>query len=123
MRQSGACRSRAWPPISVPVGPENPHGNAFYAGYFYRYILPARGWAVLLLNPTGSGSYGSAFADGIRGRWGEHDLPEQLAAVDALVAEGVADPDRLAITGYSYGGFMTSWTVGHTDRFKAAVIG
>jgi dipeptidyl aminopeptidase/acylaminoacyl peptidase len=43
--------------------------------------------------------------------------------VDQLVAEGVADPDRLAVAGYSYGGFMTSWTIGHTDRFKAAVVG
>jgi dipeptidyl aminopeptidase/acylaminoacyl peptidase len=109
--------------LDIHGGPHSFHGNAFYQGYFYRYALPARGWAVLLMNPTGSGSYGKVFADGIRGRWGEQDLPEQLAAVDALVAEGLADPERLAVCGYSYGGFMTSWTIGHTDRFKAAVIG
>ena len=87
------------------------------------FALASRGWAVLALNPTGSGSYGKAFADGIRGRWGEHDLPEQLAAVDALVRDGVADPARLAVSGYSYGGYMTAWTTSHTERFKAAVVG
>ncbi|MBI1801307.1 MAG: S9 family peptidase, partial [Chloroflexi bacterium] len=92
-------------------------------GYFYRYVLAGLGWAVLALNPTGSSSYGKQFAHGIRGRWGEHDLPEQLGAIDALVAEGLADDDRLAVAGYSYGGFMTSWTIGHTDRFRAAVVG
>jgi dipeptidyl aminopeptidase/acylaminoacyl peptidase len=109
--------------LDIHGGPHSFHGNNFSAGYFYRYVMPASGWGILLVNPTGSGSYGKAFAHGIRARWGEHDLPEQMAALDALVAEGLADPDRLAITGYSYGGFMTSWTVGHTARFKAAVIG
>ncbi|MEP7198188.1 MAG: S9 family peptidase [Chloroflexota bacterium] len=109
--------------VDIHGGPHSFHGNGFALGYFYRYALAAKGWAVLALNPTGSGSYGKAFAHDIRGRWGEHDLPEQLAAVDALIAEGVADGNRLAVAGYSYGGFMTAWTVGHTDRFKAAVIG
>jgi len=109
--------------LDIHGGPASYHGNLFSLGYFYRYVLASRGWAVLALNPTGSGSYGKAFAHGIRGRWGEGDLPEQLAAVDALVAEGIADPARLAVAGYSYGGFMTSWTITHTDRFKAAVVG
>ena len=109
--------------LDIHGGPASYHGNLFSLGYLYRYVLASRGWAVLALNPTGSGSYGKAFAHGIRGRWGEGDLPEQLAAVDALVAEGIADPARLAVAGYSYGGFMTSWTITHTDRFKAAVVG
>ena len=109
--------------LDIHGGPHSFHGNLFTLGYFYRYVLAARGWAVLALNPTGSGSYGKAFAHGIRGRWGEYDLPEQLAAVDALVAEGIADARRLAVAGYSYGGFMASWTITHTDRFKAAVVG
>jgi dipeptidyl aminopeptidase/acylaminoacyl peptidase len=109
--------------VDIHGGPHSFHGNNFMQGYFYRYALAGRGWAILLLNPTGSGSYGKAFGHGIRGRWGEYDLPEQLAAVDALIAAGIADGARLAVTGYSYGGFMTSWTVGHTQRFKAAVIG
>jgi dipeptidyl aminopeptidase/acylaminoacyl peptidase len=109
--------------VDIHGGPASFSGNLFSLGYFYRYVLASRGWAVLTLNPTGSGSYGREFAHGIRAKWGEHDLAEQLAAVDQLIAEGVADPDRLAVTGYSYGGFMTSWTIGHTDRFKAAVVG
>jgi len=109
--------------VDIHGGPHSFHGNLFTLGYFYRYVLASRGWTVLALNPTGSGSYGKAFARGIRGRWGEHDLPEQLAAVDTLVAEGIADARRLAVAGYSYGGFMTAWTITHTDRFKAAVVG
>lgn len=109
--------------LDIHGGPASFHGNLFSLTYFYRYVLAARGWAVLTLNPTGSGSYGREFAHRIRAKWGEHDLAEQLAAVDQLIADGVADPERLAIVGYSYGGFMTSWTIGHTDRFKAAVVG
>ncbi len=118
-------RGRGPAPLLVEIhgGPHSYHGNAFPVGTFHVYVLASRGWAVLELNPTGSGSYDKAFAHGIRGRWGEHDLPEQLAAVDGLVAAGMADPARLAVSGYSYGGFMTAWMITHTDRFKAAVVG
>ena len=109
--------------VDIHGGPAGFAGDAFALGYFFKYVLASQGWAVLSLNPTGSGSYGRDHAHGIRGRWGEHDLPEQLAAIDALVADGIADPQRLAVVGYSYGGFMTSWTIGHSDRFKAAVVG
>ena len=109
--------------VDIHGGPAGFAGDAFALGYFFKYVLASRGWAVLSLNPTGSGSYGRAHAHGIRGRWGEHDLPEQEAAIDALVKEGLVDPNRLAVAGYSYGGFMTSWTIGHTGRFKAAVVG
>jgi len=109
--------------VDIHGGPAGFAGDIFSLGYFFKYVLASRGWAVLSLNPTGSGSYGRAHAHGIRGRWGEHDLPEQEAAIDALVKDGIADPKRLAVAGYSYGGFMTSWIIGHTDRFKAAVVG
>ena len=109
--------------VEIHGGPHSFAGNIFPLGYFYSYVLASRGWAVLALNPTGSGSYGKEFAHAIWGRWGKHDLPEQLAAVDALVAEGIADANRLAVSGYSYGGFMTSWMITHTDRFKAAIVG
>jgi dipeptidyl aminopeptidase/acylaminoacyl peptidase len=109
--------------LDIHGGPAGFAGDAFSLSYFFKYVLASKGWAVLSLNPTGSGSYGRAHAHGIRGRWGEHDLPEQLAAIDALVRDGIADPKRLAVAGYSYGGFMTSWTIGHSDRFRAAVVG
>ena len=109
--------------VDIHGGPAGFAGDLFSLTYFFKYVLASQGWAVLSLNPTGSGSYGKAHAHGIRGRWGEHDLPEQMAAIDALVKDGIADPKRLAVAGYSYGGFMTSWTIGHSDRFKAAVVG
>ncbi|MFN8472940.1 MAG: S9 family peptidase [Anaerolineae bacterium] len=109
--------------VDIHGGPHAFHMPSFFIVTFYRYVLASRGWAILTVNPTGSGSYGRDFALNIRGQWGEYDLPEQNAAIDDLVAEGVADPERLAVTGYSYGGYMTSWIVGHSDRFKAAVIG
>lgn len=109
--------------VEIHGGPASYAGPAFPLGLLHMYVLAARGWAVLQLNPVGSGSYTKSFAHGIRGGWGERDLPEQLAAVDALVADGTADGTRLAVSGYSYGGFMTSWTITHTDRFKAAVVG
>jgi len=110
--------------VLIHGGPQGAYGSAFLGlDGPASHCAAARGWAVLMLNPTGSGSYGHAFATRLVGRWGEEDLPEQLAAVDALIAEGIADPERLAVAGYSYGGYMTSWVVGHTDRFKAAVIG
>src|SRR5262249_7937996 len=106
-----------WPLlVDIHGGPHSFHGNGFPLGVFYWYVLASRGWSVLALNPTGSGSYGKAFAHGIRGAWGERDLPEQLRAVDALVAERIADGRRLAVAGYSYGGYMTAWTITHTDR-------
>ena len=109
--------------VEIHGGPASYAGPLFPSGLWHTYILAAHGWAVLQLNPVGSGSYTKSFAHGIRGRWGEHDLPEQLAAVDALCADGTADAGRLAVSGYSYGGFMTSWTITHTDRFKAAIVG
>jgi dipeptidyl aminopeptidase/acylaminoacyl peptidase len=109
--------------LHIHGGPHSFAGDVFPHGSFFGPVLASRGWAVLALNPHGSGSYGQRFANAIRGRWGEHDLPEQLAAVDALIADGIVDGDRLAVAGYSYGGYMTAWTIGHTDRFRAAVVG
>jgi dipeptidyl aminopeptidase/acylaminoacyl peptidase len=104
-------------------GPHGFFGPGFQRGHFYREVLASRGWLVLTLNATGSGSYGAEFADGLRGVWGERDLPEHLAALDEMVAEGVADPGRLTVAGYSYGGYLAAWAIGHTERFAAAVIG
>ncbi|HEY0103934.1 MAG TPA: S9 family peptidase [Brevundimonas sp.] len=87
----------------------------------WRHVLCARGWAVLALNPVGSSSYGLEFMTRLRSRWGELDLPQQLAAVKALQDEGVAD-DRLAIYGKSYGGYLSAWSITQTDVFKAAVV-
>jgi len=109
--------------VDIHGGPQGFVGSAFPVWHAFRYALVASGWTILLLNPSGSGSYGRACAHSLQGRWGEYDFPEQMAAIDALIRDGSVDADRLAVTGYSYGGFMTAWMVTHTDRFKAAVIG
>jgi dipeptidyl aminopeptidase/acylaminoacyl peptidase len=109
--------------VSLHGGPHGFFGPGFQAGHFYRNVLASRGWLVLSLNSSGSGSYGEAFADSIRGRWGEYDLPEHLSALEELIAAGLADPDMTAIAGYSYGGYLATWAVCHDSRFKAAVVG
>ena len=72
-------------------------------------------------DPRGSASYGRAWLEAIRGDWGGADAEDQLACVDWAVGEGLADPERLGVTGLSYGGFMTHWLIGQSDRFRAAV--
>ena len=109
--------------LDVHGGPHNAWNAAADEMHFYHQELAAKGWAVLLVNSRGSDGYGAAFYDGVQGAWGVADHLDFLEPIDALVAEGLADPDRLAVTGYSYGGFMTGWLTGHDDRFKAAVAG
>ena len=85
--------------------------------------LAAQGYAVLLPNPRGSAGRGREFAWSNQRNWGHGDFGDVLSGVDSMIARGLADPDRLGIGGWSYGGYMTSWAIGHTDRFKAAVVG
>jgi len=82
--------------------------------------IAAAGYAVVLPNPRGSTSYGQAFSSGCVGDWGGGDCEDLLACCDDLIERGIADGERMFVTGGSYGGFMTTWIVGHTDRFRAA---
>ena len=109
--------------LDVHGGPHNAWNAAADEMHLYHQALAARGWVVLLVNPRGSDGYGEAFYDAVHGAWGVADANDFLEPIDALVAEGLADPERLAVTGYSYGGFMTCWLTGHDDRFKAGVAG
>ncbi|MFL5643322.1 MAG: S9 family peptidase [Chloroflexota bacterium] len=84
-------------------------------------VLAAAGIGVFYCNPRGSEGYGEAFNDANHRDWGPGPTRDVLAGVDALVADGLADPDRLGVTGGSYGGYLTSWIVGHDDRFRAAM--
>ncbi|MGP1908665.1 S9 family peptidase [Metabacillus sp. JX24] len=102
------------------------HGgpHAMYANtYFHEFqMLAASGKAVLYTNPRGSHGYGQHFVDQVRGDYGGSDYTDLMSAVDyALETYDFIDEDRLGVTGGSYGGFMTNWIVGHTNRFKAAV--
>ncbi len=85
--------------------------------------LAARGYAILLPNPRGSAGRGREFAHRNRRAWGLGDFDDLLSGVDHLITQGLADPDRLGVGGWSYGGFLTAWAIGHTDRFKVAVVG
>jgi dipeptidyl aminopeptidase/acylaminoacyl peptidase len=86
-------------------------------------LLVARGYAVLYPNVRGSTGYGQKFVEMNRADWGGGDFKDVMAGVDALVARGIADPNRLGIGGWSYGGYMAAWAVTQTTRFKAAVSG
>lgn len=84
-------------------------------------VLCSRGWAVLMLNPVGSSSFGAEFCKRLSGHWGEYDLPQHQGAIGQLREEGLCD-ERVAIAGKSYGGFFTSWAIGHCHDFRAAVV-
>ncbi|MBB4823603.1 dipeptidyl aminopeptidase/acylaminoacyl peptidase [Sporosarcina luteola] len=104
----------------------NIHGgpHAMYANTFFHemQLLAAQGWGVLYVNPRGSHGYSQEFVDAVRGDYGGGDYEDIMAAVDYALEENAwIDKERLGVTGGSYGGFMTNWIVGHTDRFKAAV--
>jgi dipeptidyl aminopeptidase/acylaminoacyl peptidase len=101
------------------------HGGPYGSfGQIYNFdfqILAAAGFAVLFPNFRGSGGYGADFSKAVTGNWGEVVYVDNMAVVDYAIAQGWADADRLGICGYSHGGFASCWTIGHTDRFKAAV--
>lgn len=84
-------------------------------------IFAGNGYAVLMPNPRGSTGYGIRFTLANVGDWGGKDYQDWMAGVDAAIAKGIADPDKLVVMGGSYGGFGTFWTITQTDRFKAAV--
>jgi dipeptidyl aminopeptidase/acylaminoacyl peptidase len=83
----------------------------------------ADGYVVLLPNPRGSSGYGESGLQAVVGDWGGLDFQDIMTGVDTLIARGVSHPDSLGVMGWSYGGFMTAWTVTQTSRFKAAVAG
>lgn len=101
------------------------HGGPHFAygyGFVYHFIeLAAAGFDVVFCNPRGSQSYGERFAQAISRNWGEPAFQDCMAALDAAIARGGIDTARLGVTGGSYGGYLTIWTVAHTDRFAAAV--
>jgi dipeptidyl aminopeptidase/acylaminoacyl peptidase len=104
-----------------------PHGGpveAYEAEFhFDAQILAANGYVVLTPNPRGSSGYGLDFAKAIFADWGNKDFEDDMAIVDYAVARGIADPDRLGVGGWSYGGISTDFIITQTTRFKAAISG
>jgi dipeptidyl aminopeptidase/acylaminoacyl peptidase/CubicO group peptidase (beta-lactamase class C family) len=109
--------------LDIHGGPHNAWNGAADPAHLYHQELAARGWTVLLVNPRASDGYGEAFYTAAIGGWGAADAADFLEPIDQLVAEGVADPARLAVTGYSYGGYMTCYLTSRDGRFAAAVPG
>ena len=100
-----------------------PHGVFYDAFNPMQQILATNGYVVLAVNPRGSSSYGVDFLTAVLRDWGGEDYLDIMAAVDEVVSRPYVDSARLGITGYSYGGFMSSWIIGHDTRFRAAVVG
>jgi dipeptidyl aminopeptidase/acylaminoacyl peptidase len=99
-------------------------GYLGYLGYLYApQTLAAQGFAVLRPNPRGTGGYGRAFRAANRNDWGGLDWVDINAGIDKVIGDGIADPQRLGLMGWSYGGFIASWALGHSDRFRAISIG
>ncbi|MEE6262551.1 S9 family peptidase [Plantactinospora sonchi] len=85
--------------------------------------LATAGYAVFLPNPRGGQGRGHQFAASVAGRVGQEEWSDIQTGIDLLITEGIADPDRLGIAGWSHGGFMSAWAVGQTERFRAALVG
>ena len=111
--------------LNIHGGPSGAFGETFIgsSGLYPIASFAARGYAVLRPNPRGSIGYGGAFRSANVNDWGGGDYQDLMSGVDTLIAQGIADPNRLAVMGWSYGGFMTNWVIGQTQRFKAAVAG
>jgi dipeptidyl aminopeptidase/acylaminoacyl peptidase len=106
--------------LEIHGGPHGAHPQASMMPLYQS--LAAAGYVVVLANPRGSQGYGQAFTEACVGDWGGKDFDDLMGALDALIDGGVADAARLFVGGYSYGGFMASWAVGHTDRFRGACV-
>jgi dipeptidyl aminopeptidase/acylaminoacyl peptidase len=113
--------SRKYPMVLDIHG--GPHGVFSDSFNNIQQVLATNGYIVLAVNPRGSSTYGLDFLKSVLGDWGGEDYLDIMAGVDAMSSRPYVDPERLGITGYSYGGFMSSWIIGHDTRFKAAAVG
>ena len=105
--------------VSIHGGPAGQYGVDWYHEF---QVYAAKGYAVLFTNPRGSTGYGQKFERGIVNEWGGKDYLDIMNGLDAALKKYPwIDQDRMGVTGGSYGGYMTNWIVGHTNRFKAAV--
>jgi dipeptidyl aminopeptidase/acylaminoacyl peptidase len=110
--------------VSIHGGPYGRWTNSFgVIGRPFAQYLAAQGYLVFLPNPRGGAGHGQAFAESVHNTVGDEDYLDIMAGVDEIVAQGIADPERIGCGGWSQGGFMTAWIVGHTDRFKCGVMG
>ena len=119
VKPPGFDESQQYPAIiEIHGGPWLQYGRAFMHEFYY---LAAQGYLVAFTNPRGGQGYGEAHAKAIDKTWGEADYADMMAWADYVEALPYVDRGRMGVTGGSYGGYMTTWIIGHTDRFKAAV--
>ncbi len=119
MRPVPCETGRRYPAVlEIHGGPHAQYGTLFFHEF---QVLAASGIGVIFTNPRGSEGYGQEFVFANHEDWGGRDMEDLLACVDAVVEQGWVDPQRLGVIGGSFGGFMTNWIIGHTDRFRAAV--
>ena len=111
----------AYPTVLLVHG--GPNGQDQHSFSFDREFLAANGYVVLAINYRGSAGRGGAFQKSILADWGGVEVTDLLGAVDEAVRQGIADPNRLGIGGWSHGGIMTNYTIASDTRFKAAVSG
>lgn len=121
IKPPGFLEGRRYPAIlEIHGGPQAQYDWGFH---FRAQMYAANGYLVIHPNPRGSTGYGQAFCLAIWQDWGGPDYDDVMAAVDDAVARGWADPDRLGVGGWSYGGMLTNHVITKTDRFKAAISG
>ena len=106
--------------LRIHGGPTSQFSTAFDSEW---QLFAAQGYAVVAGNPRGSTGYGRDFSYALFAKWGEPDFDDVMAVVDYAVSLGVADPDRLGVGGWSYGGILTNYVISKTTRFKAATSG
>ena len=120
MKPFGYQPGKSYPLVlSIHGGPHSNYGNVLFPEF---QMLAGQGYWMLFTNPRGSTGYGHDFTYATRGRWGMEDFQDLMQAVDLAIAraKGGVDTTRMAVLGGSYGGFMTNWIVGHTNRFRVA---
>ncbi len=122
MKPYGFKKGKKYPMVlAVHGGPHGQYGYRLSRTYLFQF-LAANGYVVVFINPRGSSGYGQKFSDGCVGDLGGGDYKDLMCGVDYVLKKyDFIDPDRLGVTGGSYGGYMTNWIITHTNRFKAAV--
>jgi dipeptidyl aminopeptidase/acylaminoacyl peptidase len=119
VKPPGFNSSQQYPAIlEIHGGPNLQYGRSFMHEFYY---LAARGYVVFFCNPRGGQGYGEAHSQPIENDWGSVDYDDLMAWTDLMVSQPYVDVQRVGVAGGSYGGYMTSWIIGHTDRFAAAV--
>ena len=106
--------------MEIHGGPNGFFGEGFNV---LHQVIAGAGYLVLFVNPRGSSTYGAKFTDAVTVDWGGEDSLDLLHALDAVCERPYVDANRLGVHGYSYGGYMTTWLIGHDNRFKAAIAG